>query len=116
MNAAGRTCSGPSTGAQGNGAGDTIEQATWTNPGPGAVTVKLVVDVSATDGAVAPPFIDLRWRGEQPRSMRPRAPVSLNPDSNYTFGATSAAQPMRASRPIQRRFGSRAPAGAVRSN
>jgi uncharacterized repeat protein (TIGR01451 family) len=90
MNAAGSTCLASSTGAQGNGAGDTIEQATWTNPGPGAVSVKLVVDVSATDGAVAPPLIDLRWRGGNNVDAPTRA-GSLNPDSNYTFGATSAA-------------------------
>jgi uncharacterized repeat protein (TIGR01451 family) len=90
MNAAGSTCLASSTGAQGNGAGDTIEQATWTNPGPGAVTVKLVVDVSATDGAVAAPLIDLRWRGGNTVDAPTRA-GSLNPDSNYTFGATSAA-------------------------
>ncbi|HEU4939620.1 MAG TPA: S8 family serine peptidase [Vicinamibacterales bacterium] len=90
MNAAASTCLASSTGTQGNGAGDTIEQANWTNPGPGTVTIKLVVDVSATDGAVATPLLDLRWRGGNAVDAVTRA-GSLNPDSNYTFGATSAA-------------------------
>jgi uncharacterized repeat protein (TIGR01451 family) len=90
MNAAASTCLASSVGAQGNGAGDTIEQASWTNPGPGAVTVKLVVDVAGNNGAVAPPLVDLRWRGGAALDATTRA-GSLNPDSNYTFGATSAA-------------------------
>jgi uncharacterized repeat protein (TIGR01451 family) len=90
MNAAATTCLASSTAAQGNGAGDTIEQAAFTNPGPGAVTVKLVVNVAGIAGAVAPPLLDLRWRGGTPVNVTTRA-GSLNPDSNYTFGATSAA-------------------------
>ena len=90
MNAAANTCLASSTGAQGNGAGDTIEQASWTNPGPGTVTIKLVVDVTAINGAVASPLLDLRWRGGSAVDATTRA-GSLNPDSNYTFGATSAA-------------------------
>ena len=90
MNAAGTTCLASSIGVQGNGAGDTIEQASWTNPGAATVTVKLVVDVFAIAGAVAPPLLDLRWRGGTAVDATTRA-GSLNPDSNYTFGATSAA-------------------------
>ena len=90
MNAAANTCLASSTGTQGNGAGDTIEQASFTNPGPGAITVKLVVDRFSNNGAVAAPLLDLRWRGGTAVDATTRA-GSLNPDSNYTFGATSAA-------------------------
>src|SRR6185436_15426974 len=90
MNAAANTCLASSTGTQGNGAGDTIEQASFTNPGPGAITVKLVVDRFSNNGAVAAPLLDLRWRGGAAVDATTRA-GSLNPDSNYTFGATSAA-------------------------
>ncbi len=80
-------CLGSSTGVQGNGAGDTIEQV---SVGVAAgQTVKIVVNVRATDGAVAAPLIDLRWRGGNAVDATTRA-GSLNPDSNYTDDATSA--------------------------
>ena len=90
MNAAGTTCLAQSTSTQANGVGDTIEQASWTNGGAAAVTVKLVVNVFGTSSAVASPLLDLRWRGANAIDATTRA-GSLNPDSNYTFGATSAA-------------------------
>jgi uncharacterized repeat protein (TIGR01451 family) len=90
MDAAGTTCLTTSTGTQANGVGDTIEQVSWTNGGSSAVTVKLVVNVTGTSSAVTAPQLDLRWRGANAIDTATRA-GSLNPDSNYTFGATSAA-------------------------
>jgi uncharacterized repeat protein (TIGR01451 family) len=89
MDAAGTTCLAQSTGGQGSGEGDTIEQASWTNGGSNAVTVKLVVNVFDDSTAINAPFLDLRWRGATALDFETRA-GSLNPDSNYTFGATSA--------------------------
>lgn len=92
MDAAATTCLAQSTGAQGNGIGDTIEQASWTNGGATAATIKLVVNLFATSSAVTAPILDLRWRGRNLTSVdNPTRGGSLNPDSNYTFGATSAA-------------------------
>jgi uncharacterized repeat protein (TIGR01451 family) len=88
MNTGLTQCLGTSTGAQGNGSGDTIEQVSVA-VGAGQ-TVKIVVNVHSTDGAVATPLIDLRWRGGSAVDTPTRA-GSLNPDSNYTDGATSAA-------------------------
>ena len=92
MDSTATTCLATATNGQGGGIGDTIEQASWTNPGAPntAATVKLVVNVFGTSSAVAPPTIDLRWRGGSALDSPTRA-GSLNPDSNYTFGATSAA-------------------------
>lgn len=90
LNAAGTSCLANSTGAQGGGAGDTIEQAAWTNPSmTTAATVKLVVNVTGSAGATGTPTIDLRWRGAGAVDA-PGSAGSLNPDSNYTDLATSA--------------------------
>jgi uncharacterized repeat protein (TIGR01451 family) len=90
MDAAGTNCLAQSTNGQGSGEGDTIEQASWTNNESTAVTVKLVVNVYDESTTIGTPFIDLRWRGQvTPLDFETRE-GSLNPDSNYTFGATSA--------------------------
>lgn len=78
---------GSSTTVQTNGTGDTIEQV-WVC---GSGVVKIIVDVESTSSAVAPPMIDLRWRGGG--SPVNAADVSrfgsLNPDSNYSGLAES---------------------------
>jgi len=84
------TCLASSNGAQANGVGDTIEQVSWNNGGANTATVKIVVNVAGTSTAVGAPLLDLRWRGASGIDATTRA-GSLNPDSNYTFGATSAA-------------------------
>ncbi|MFI5706867.1 hypothetical protein [Kribbella sp. NPDC051620] len=90
LNAAGTSCLATSTGAQGGGSGDTIEQASWTNPSATtAATVKLAVNVTGSTGAKGTPTIDLRWRGAGAVDATGNA-GSLNPDSNYTDLATSA--------------------------
>ena len=83
-------CLGSSVGSQGFGAGDTIEQVTIA-PGLAGTPVKVVVNVFGTFGAVQTPFIDLRWRRTQAQTDLPTRAGSLNPDSNYTGLATSAA-------------------------
>ena len=88
MNAGLTQCLASSTGVQANGVGDTLETASFV--AGGAQTVKLVVDVEGTSSAVAVPTIDLRWRGGGAVDNTTRA-GSLNPDSNYTGLATSAA-------------------------
>ncbi|EAP97743.1 putative membrane protein [Janibacter sp. HTCC2649] len=90
LDAAGANCVASSTGAQGGGSGDTIEQASWTNGGAAAATVKLVVNRTGATGAKAVPTIDLRWRGNANAVDALGSPGSLNPDSNYTDFATSA--------------------------
>ncbi|WP_350275332.1 hypothetical protein [Kribbella sp. HUAS MG21] len=90
LNATAGNCLATSTATQGGGSGDTIEQASWTNGGATAVTVKLAVNVTGSTGAKATPLIDLRWRGAG--AIDATGPGgSLNPDSNYTDLATSAA-------------------------
>ncbi|WP_433004605.1 hypothetical protein [Kribbella sp. CA-294648] len=90
LNAAGTACLANSTGAQGGGTGDTIEQAAWTNPSATtAATVKMVVNVTGSTGATGTPTLDLRWRGAGAIDAAGSA-GSLNPDSNYTDLATSA--------------------------
>jgi hypothetical protein len=85
-------CLGSSANVQANGVGDTIEQVTVT---VGAATAaKIVVNVNGTSTAVAPPLLDLRWRnpnGNPAAIDTPTRAGSLNPDSNYTDNATSAA-------------------------
>jgi hypothetical protein len=88
MNAALTQCIAQSTTVQGNGQGDTIEQIAFN--GMNGVAAKLVVDVQGTSTAVAAPLLDLRWRGAGATDTPTRA-GSLNPDSNYTGLATSAA-------------------------
>ena len=88
MNAGLTQCLASSTSTQANGVGDTIEQVSFT--AGSSQTVKLVVDVEGTSSAVTAPTIDLRWRGGSPVDPTTRA-GSLNPDSNYTGLATSAA-------------------------
>lgn len=92
MAADGTTCLGRSTNGQGNGAGDTIEQVSINNTGAARVA-KIVVNVAGNQGAQATPRIDLRWRGTDTRFPIDAAvrDGSLNPDSNYTGLATSAA-------------------------
>jgi hypothetical protein len=76
-----------STGAQANGVGDTIEfvgdAAAPMNAIPDQTRVKLVVDVQGRSSAVAPPTLDLRFRGLVPVDATTAA-GSLDPDSNYT--------------------------------
>jgi hypothetical protein len=80
---------GSSTAVQANGVGDTIEQVSVCGTG----VVKIIVDVESTSSAVAPPMIDLRWRGGG--SPVNAADISrfgsLNPDSNYSGLAESEA-------------------------
>ena len=92
MAADGTTCLGLSTAGQGDGAGDTIEQVSINNTGSARVA-KIVVNVAGQQGAQATPLIDLRWRGTDTRFPIDAAvrDGSLNPDSNYTGLATSAA-------------------------
>ena len=90
MNAALTACLGASVGVQGNGVGDTIEQVSIPFAAGGNVNVKLVVDVQNAPAGIAAPTIDLRWRGAVAMDNPTRA-GSLNPDSNYTGLATSAA-------------------------
>jgi hypothetical protein len=82
-------CLAASGGTQANGVGDTIEQVVIT--GMGGTAAKIVVNVFSTSTAVAPPVLDLRWRGTQISVDTPTRAGSLNPDSNYTGLATSAA-------------------------
>ena len=89
VNQAAATCLATSTAAQGGGVGDTIEQASWTNGGGAAVTVKLVVNNTGSTGAKGTPTLDLRWRGAAAVDATGNA-GSLNPDSNYTDFGTSA--------------------------
>jgi uncharacterized repeat protein (TIGR01451 family) len=88
MDAALTRCLAASVGGQANGVGDTIEQIAIFAPGTRA---KIVVNVFGTSSAVAPPIIDLRWRGTQAGIDAPTRAGSLNPDSNYIDLATSAA-------------------------
>ena len=93
MDAAGTTCLAASNAVQANGVGDTIEQFIYENTTAVAQPVKLVVDVQGTSTARKAPILDLRWRalsaGVQTIDPPERA-GSMNPDSNYTFFATSA--------------------------
>lgn len=84
-------CLAQSIAVQGDGVGDTIEQVSWTNGTANPVTVKIVVNVTGTSSAVAAPLLDLRWRGAMNAVDATTRAGSVNPDSNYTFGATSAA-------------------------
>ncbi|MDQ2825465.1 MAG: hypothetical protein M3Y04_00610, partial [Actinomycetota bacterium] len=81
-------CLAQSTTVQANGQGDTLEQVSVALPQ--GTNVKLVVDVQGTSSAVAAPTLDLRWRNGNAIDTTTRA-GSLNPDSNYTGQATSAA-------------------------
>jgi uncharacterized repeat protein (TIGR01451 family) len=91
MNQALTTCLGASTTIQANGAGDTIETVSIPFPAGANVPVKIVVNVT-TVGPVAAPTLDLRWRGRTAAGGDATTRAgSLNPDSNYTDGATSAA-------------------------
>ena len=88
MNAGLTQCLGQSTNLQANGVGDTIEQVAV--GGMNGQNAKIVVEVQGTSSAVAAPIIDLRWRRAGAVDNSTRA-GSLNPDSNYTGLATSAA-------------------------
>jgi hypothetical protein len=83
MDAAGTTCLATSLGVQGGGAGDTIEQIT-TPAALAGTTAKIVVNVFGATGAVAPPRLDLRWRGTQNQIDTPTRAGSNDPDKNYT--------------------------------
>lgn len=84
------TCQLSSNNVQGPaGSGDTIEQIAGS--AAGTVNAKIVVTVASTGEAVAPPTIDLRWRGSATAIDQPTREGSLNPDANYTGQATSAA-------------------------
>ena len=85
LDAAGTTCVAQSTTVQSQGVGDTLEVA---GLAPG--TYKVVVDVENAPAGVAVPTLDLKMRGTNPIDATTRA-LSLNPDSNYTGQATSAA-------------------------
>jgi uncharacterized repeat protein (TIGR01451 family) len=86
MNAALTQCLGQSTAVQANGTGDTLEQVSVVLPQGSAA--KIVVDVQTA--STTAPTIDLRWRNGVAVDTTTRA-ASLNPDSNYTGQATSAA-------------------------
>ncbi|MDQ6724663.1 MAG: hypothetical protein M3066_00580 [Actinomycetota bacterium] len=88
MNQALTQCLAQSTTVQANGQGDTLEQVSVSLPQ--GTSVKLVVDVQSTSSATAAPTLDLRWRNGNAIDTTTRA-GSLNPDSNYTGQATSAA-------------------------
>jgi hypothetical protein len=83
MDASGTQCLFESTAAQGNGVGDTIEQIA-TPAALGGTAVKVVVNVFGSSSAVAPPRLDLRWRGTQSQTDAPTAAGSNDPDKNYT--------------------------------
>jgi hypothetical protein len=91
MSADGTQCLAESSAVQANGVGDTIEQLLYENTTGAAVRGKLVVSVAGTSSAAAFPTLDLRWRtaGVTTNDAPDRA-GSLNPDSNYLGGATSA--------------------------
>ncbi|MDP1849050.1 MAG: PKD domain-containing protein [Solirubrobacteraceae bacterium] len=86
LNAAGTACIAQSNNGQGQGVGDTLEQI----GGLAAGTYKVVVDVENAPAGVAVPTLDLRMRATTSVDTATRA-GSLNPDSNYTGAATSAA-------------------------
>lgn len=86
VNAAGTTCIAQSTNGQAQGVGDTLEQV----GGLAAGSYKVVVDVESAPVGVATPTLDLRMRATTSGDTPTRA-GSLNPDSNYTGQATSAA-------------------------
>jgi uncharacterized repeat protein (TIGR01451 family) len=81
-------CLGSSANVQANGVGDTIEQVSVSVAS--ATAAKIVVNVNGTSTAVAAPLLDLRWRNAAAVDTATRA-GSMNPDSNYTDNATSAA-------------------------
>jgi hypothetical protein len=83
MDAAGTTCLATSITAQGGGAGDTIEQIT-TGMALAGTAAKIVVNRFNATGAVAPPILDLRWRGTQSQTDTPTRAGSNDPDKNYT--------------------------------
>ena len=82
----GLTCAGQSTGVQAQGQGDTLERVANLPNG----NYKIVVDVENAPAGVAVPTLDLRMRVTNATDTPTRA-GSLNPDSNYTGQATSAA-------------------------
>jgi hypothetical protein len=88
MNSALTQCLAQSTAVQQSGTGDTLEQVSFA--ATAGTAAKVVVDVQGTSSAVAAPLLDLRWRGAGAVDGTTRA-GSLNPDSNYTAQATSAA-------------------------
>jgi len=90
MDQTGTVCLGQSVGVQGNGIGDTIEQVALPGTMVGTA-VKVVVNVTGVTSAAAVPVVDLRWRGTQSQTDNPTRASSLNPDSNYTGLAASAA-------------------------
>jgi hypothetical protein len=74
-------CLAESVGIQADGVGDTIETISIDSPGTAA---KIVVDVEDTSSAVAPPTLDLRWRGMQAETDATTRAGSNDPDKNYT--------------------------------
>ena len=87
ISADGKTCVAQSNGGQGQGVGDTLEQISGLTAG---TSYKLVVDVENAPAGVAVPTLDLRMRNTTAIDTATRA-GALNPDSNYTGLATSAA-------------------------
>ena len=83
MDAAGTTCLAASITTQGGGAGDTIEQVT-TGLALAGTAAKIVVNWFSATGAVAPPILDLRWRGTLGEIDTPTRAGSNDPDKNYT--------------------------------
>ena len=87
MDATGTTCLAESTGFQGGGFGDTIEQISL-NPALAGTNAKIVVNLFANAGAAGAPLLDLRWRRTQNGGDVTTRAGSLNPDSNYIGLAT----------------------------
>ena len=125
MNAGLTQCLGQSTGGQANGVGDTIEIVSLGMLN--GTNAKVVVDVEGTSSAVAAPTVDLRWRRAVAIDATARA-GSLNPDSNYTGLATSAAavdaqnvngagigalEPYSSGGPVQLRITTQCPGGGA---
>jgi hypothetical protein len=118
LNAAGTACIAQSNNGQAQGVGDTLEQI----GGIAAGTYKVVVDVENAPAGVAVPTLDLRMRATTSVDTPTRA-GSLNPDSNYTGAATSAAaldaqnsgalEPYSAGGPVQLLTTTQCPGGAA---
>jgi hypothetical protein len=81
MDAAGTQCLAESIAAQGGGSGDTIETIATSDFGIASGTqVKVVVNLFDSSGAVAPPILDLRWRGSASEQDMPTRAGSNDPD------------------------------------
>ena len=85
MDATGTQCLAESLAAQGGGVGDTIETIRTSDFGiANGTQVKVVVNLFGSVGAVAPPILDLRWRGSASQQDMPTRAGSNDPDKNYT--------------------------------